>query len=352
VRVIRCLALLAAFALAMPPAVSDAVAGASVAALQAAYAGMRQMPALFGTREIYSADIAAFDKWTGMLARFRLEQAAAQRACAAEAACAEWRQILGALDGLDLRAKLAEIEREIPLLEQRLESERVTQNRALGEKVAFEKRAAEFKKETERLASDLTDVQDLVDEERVRVEKLRRGEPIRRCIACNTCINEMRGGARIGCVVNAAAGRENMFADRCPPRDEGIAVIGAGTELGGRVMQNMLAAGFRGAVRRHLGFTDCKDVLSRSYDPWEYCVQDRETAFYFVSRLMEHEGIYYYFEHTASKHTLVLADSKSSHQPVPGLAIAVIRDGKIVHLAGYGSADLETATPLLSLIHN
>jgi len=60
------------------------------------------------------------------------------------------------------------------------------------------------------------------------VEKLRRGEPIRRCLACNTCINEMRGGARIGCVVNAAAGRETMFADRCPPRDERIAVIGAG----------------------------------------------------------------------------------------------------------------------------
>src|SRR5262249_27356389 len=29
------------------------------------------------------------------------------------------------------------------------------------------------------------------------VAKLRRGEPIRRCLACNTCINEMRGGARI-----------------------------------------------------------------------------------------------------------------------------------------------------------
>ena len=60
------------------------------------------------------------------------------------------------------------------------------------------------------------------------VEKLRRGEPIRRCLACNTCINEMRGGARVGCVVNAAAGRETMFADRRPPRGERIAVIGAG----------------------------------------------------------------------------------------------------------------------------
>jgi 2,4-dienoyl-CoA reductase-like NADH-dependent reductase (Old Yellow Enzyme family) len=60
------------------------------------------------------------------------------------------------------------------------------------------------------------------------VEKLRRQEPIRRCLACNTCINEMRGGAGIGCVVNGAAGRETRFADAAPPRNERIAVIGAG----------------------------------------------------------------------------------------------------------------------------
>ncbi len=59
-------------------------------------------------------------------------------------------------------------------------------------------------------------------------EKVRRGEPIRRCLACNTCINDMRGGARIGCVVNGAAGREVLFADPQPPRGERIAVIGAG----------------------------------------------------------------------------------------------------------------------------
>ncbi len=60
------------------------------------------------------------------------------------------------------------------------------------------------------------------------VDKVRRGEPIRRCLACNTCINEMRGGARIGCVVNGAAGREARFADTQPPQRERIAVIGAG----------------------------------------------------------------------------------------------------------------------------
>ena len=60
------------------------------------------------------------------------------------------------------------------------------------------------------------------------VDKVARGEPIRRCLACNTCINEMRGGARIGCVVNGAAGREILFADAKPPRGERIAIIGAG----------------------------------------------------------------------------------------------------------------------------
>ncbi len=51
---------------------------------------------------------------------------------------------------------------------------------------------------------------------------------MRRCLACNTCINEMRGGARIGCVVNGAAGRETLFAEAKPPNNERIAVIGAG----------------------------------------------------------------------------------------------------------------------------
>jgi 2,4-dienoyl-CoA reductase-like NADH-dependent reductase (Old Yellow Enzyme family) len=60
------------------------------------------------------------------------------------------------------------------------------------------------------------------------VNKVERGEPVRRCLACNTCINEMRGGARIGCVVNGAAGRETQFANVSPPRGERIAVIGAG----------------------------------------------------------------------------------------------------------------------------
>jgi dimethylglycine catabolism A len=60
------------------------------------------------------------------------------------------------------------------------------------------------------------------------VNKLRRGEPARRCLACNTCVNEMRGGAKLGCVVNAAVGRERAFRDAAPMKGERIAVIGAG----------------------------------------------------------------------------------------------------------------------------
>jgi 2,4-dienoyl-CoA reductase-like NADH-dependent reductase (Old Yellow Enzyme family) len=60
------------------------------------------------------------------------------------------------------------------------------------------------------------------------VAKLARGEPARHCLACNSCINEMRGGSTIHCVVNAAAGNESRFAKARPPAGERIAVIGAG----------------------------------------------------------------------------------------------------------------------------
>jgi hypothetical protein len=60
------------------------------------------------------------------------------------------------------------------------------------------------------------------------VAKLARGEPPRRCLACNTCVDEMRGGARLGCVVNGRAGREASFENARTVQGEKIAVIGAG----------------------------------------------------------------------------------------------------------------------------
>ncbi|MEO8080493.1 MAG: type VI secretion system tip protein TssI/VgrG [Caldimonas sp.] len=48
-----------------------------------------------------------------------------------------------------------------------------------------------------------------------------------------------------------------------------------------------------------------------------YCVQYRESDFNFISRLLEEEGIWYYFSHTESQHTLVLANSASGHEALP-----------------------------------
>jgi type VI secretion system secreted protein VgrG len=60
--------------------------------------------------------------------------------------------------------------------------------------------------------------------------------------------------------------------------------------------------------------------LSASYKPLTYCVQYRESDFNFVSRLMEQEGIYYFFKSSAGRHTMVLADSYGAHAPAPGYA--------------------------------
>lgn len=66
------------------------------------------------------------------------------------------------------------------------------------------------------------------------------------------------------------------------------------------------------------GFTDYKLKLGGSYPKRDYCVQYRETDFNFLSRLLEEEGIYYFFEHGASNHIMVLADDSSAHDTQAG----------------------------------
>ncbi len=57
--------------------------------------------------------------------------------------------------------------------------------------------------------------------------------------------------------------------------------------------------------------------LNAKYQPLEYCTQYKETDFDFLSRLMEREGIYYYFQHNKNDHVLILADSPQSHSKLP-----------------------------------
>ena len=60
-----------------------------------------------------------------------------------------------------------------------------------------------------------------------------------------------------------------------------------------------------------------RTALSTEYPPREYVVQYRESDMDFISRLMEHEGISYFFEHTADGHVMVIADGATAHVPPP-----------------------------------
>ncbi|MAI78111.1 MAG: type VI secretion system tip protein VgrG [Deltaproteobacteria bacterium] len=87
-----------------------------------------------------------------------------------------------------------------------------------------------------------------------------------------------------------------------------------------RIFQKMTAPEIIKKVFRDHGFTDFADKLSGKYVEREYCVQYRESDFSFVSRLMEQEGIYYYFQHAKGKHSLCLSDNYGSHGAVSGYA--------------------------------
>nr|WP_079279629.1 type VI secretion system spike protein VgrG1a [Pseudomonas aeruginosa] len=87
-----------------------------------------------------------------------------------------------------------------------------------------------------------------------------------------------------------------------------------------RIFQNQSVPEIIKQVFRDLGFSDFEDALTRPYREWEYCVQYRETSFDFVSRLMEQEGIYYWFRHEQSRHILVLSDAYGAHQSPPNYA--------------------------------
>lgn len=85
-----------------------------------------------------------------------------------------------------------------------------------------------------------------------------------------------------------------------------------------RIFQNKTVPDIIKQVFDDLEFNDVEFRLTAEYREWEYCVQYRESDFNFVSRLMEHEGIFYFFSHEEERHTLVLADSNASLESYEG----------------------------------
>lgn len=85
-----------------------------------------------------------------------------------------------------------------------------------------------------------------------------------------------------------------------------------------RIFQEITVPEIIRKVFADFNHADFRVELKGNYPQREYCVQYRETDFNFVQRLMEHEGIYYFWEHKDNAHTMVICDHMSSHKPVPG----------------------------------
>jgi len=76
-------------------------------------------------------------------------------------------------------------------------------------------------------------------------------------------------------------------------------------------------------LKKLLTGLDVAYQIDGAFEPREYCVQYRETDLAFASRLMEEEGIYYFFKHSSSSHQLVLANTPQSHPAVPFLPTVI-----------------------------
>src|SRR5580704_1827286 len=115
-----------------------------------------------------------------------------------------------------------------------------------------------------------------------------------------------------------------------------------------RVYENKSVPDIVEDVFKRNNWTDFKLQTTGTYAPREYCVQYRETDLAFVSRLLEEEGIFYFFQHTDSKHTLVLADGNSAFQPIPGSSTISATErvvGSTQHQQSVGSLSYDALVP-------
>ena len=85
-----------------------------------------------------------------------------------------------------------------------------------------------------------------------------------------------------------------------------------------KIFQNLSVLEIVEQVFKSQGYSDFQIKCTRSYPKREFCVQYRETHLNFVSRLLEEEGIFYFFEHSDDKHVLTLGDSPNAATPCPG----------------------------------
>ncbi len=107
-----------------------------------------------------------------------------------------------------------------------------------------------------------------------------------------------------------------------------------------RIFQDMTVEDILSTVFEEddLPTSDVRFALQESYSPREFCVQYQESDLEFVHRLMEREGMYYFFEHEGGSETLVITDKKSEHEPIPAPSTLRYHEGA----GGMVDQDLET----------
>lgn len=113
------------------------------------------------------------------------------------------------------------------------------------------------------------------------------------------------------------------------------------------------------------GCNDYELKLNATYAARDYCVQYGESDFNFVARLLEEEGIFYFFRHEEGRHVMVLADSNDAFNACPGPSsidfmppqvgareLQAVRRGELGQQAvslAFRSTDYAFATPATSL---
>lgn len=122
------------------------------------------------------------------------------------------------------------------------------------------------------------------------------------------------------------------------------------------IEEKLSGAGFSGSFKLN---------LSATYEKRDYCVQYGETDFAFLCRLMEEEGMYYWFDHKEDKHILIIADEAGAHPDCPLLheleyqshEVSVVRDDVITSVRfdhavvprSFGLDDFNFEKPALDL---
>lgn len=94
-----------------------------------------------------------------------------------------------------------------------------------------------------------------------------------------------------------------------------------------------------------------KQSTTGTYAAREYCVQYDESPFHFVSRLMEEEGIFYFFTFADGSHTMVLADSPSAHEPTANASNLWFSSDAKAHSPSERVAEFEFVTGLTERTH-